>query len=183
MAASLRQLLLIAFQSTADGEALTALRMATKLAKEQGLDAHKLADSLNGQAARPAQSGFGEAMLRSALAASQAQCNNAIRQVQQLSETCQKLTREVERLKREAAARHYTAAAPAAPEGPLPYQRRPADGPYDWRARAQALLDNHEQDLPRREVDFLQSIIARNWPNLTPRQQEWLDDIWTKMEG
>lgn len=191
MDARTKQFLLVALSSDQPGEVANAIKL---FKKGMGCDAHAIAAKLDGptlsntsERARLRDSVELQAanamvqILRGDLTKKQTEVTNLMQGLQRCAETVRKLTAELEAERR----KRHPAAAPEtmSPDEVLRRMTRVPPREMNWRQRAQILLDNYEASMPRRESDFLRSILSRNYANLTDRQHEWLMDIWTKFEG
>lgn len=168
MSDRLRQMFLIALQSTQDGEALSALRKAVAVAKAAGLDAHKLADRLT-QAAPDVGNGISQQLMAMAHMLQQTRQEN-LRLASEIA--ILKKTNEILRSMHQ--------------QQPQPPRQSAQTAELDWRRKAMQLLTDDADgahSLNAKELNFLRSILGRGWSTLTPGQASWLNDIWTKIYG
>ena len=169
----LERFIAVAGSSTFDGEAVNALRAATKLCAGEGIT---LLDALRGTAVAVLD------LKRMAMMEEQAYQRG-------LAEGRRQGADEITRLKANAAAAQYQnpyaglgaqqqqAYQNTAYGSGLGQQGMGAQQARHWREVAKELLADRAPMLRKRETEFLQSIIARGFPTLTEKQQGWLDAL------
>lgn len=164
MDARLKQFLLIALQSTQDGEALSALMMARRQLSKIGSTAHALLSGLSTNSPAP-DPRLTDKLMNDLTIVS--------RQRDQAISEANRLRQEVMLLRMQNTPR------------PSPYQA-PPPGDAKWmqgygmtpQRMAEKLLEIGHR-LTRKEADFLERMVHwKGWP--TDKQLSWLEALWEK---